>query len=265
MYRAAWVTDIHLNFVDAAGRSRFCEVLRAAEPDLVLIGGDIGHANSVATFLAELETAVARPIAFVLGNHDFYGGSIPAVRAAVAQLARVSRHLTYLSESDAVQLTPETCVVGHDGWGDARLGDIERSAVMLNDFMFIAELARLRGPALWRHLNQLGDEAAQHLARVLPAAAAKYRHVLVLTHVPPFRASCWHEGTISADDYLPFFGCRAVGDVLQSVADCYPDCRFTVLCGHTHSPAEACLRDNLSVWTGGADYGFPRIERVVEV
>jgi hypothetical protein len=31
----------------------------------------------------------------------------------------------------------------------------------------------------------------------LPAALGRFRHVVVLTHVPPFREACWHEGRIS--------------------------------------------------------------------
>ncbi len=37
------------------------------------------------------------------------------------------------------------------------------------------------------------------------------------TYIPPFREAAWYEGRPSADDYLPFFSCKAVGDVLLDV------------------------------------------------
>ena len=49
-------------------------------------------------------------------------------------------------------------------------------------------------------------------------ALERFEHVLVLTHVPPFREACWHEGRISGDDYLPYFACKATGDVLLDEA-----------------------------------------------
>ena len=39
-------------------------------------------------------------------------------------------------------------------------------------------------------LHALGDEAADHFRAVLREALSRFRHVVVLTHVPPFRESC---------------------------------------------------------------------------
>jgi hypothetical protein len=40
---------------------------------------------------------------------------------------------------------------------------------------------------------------------------------------------------------------------------------MTVLCGHTHSSGEAQILPNLRVLTGGAVYGKPALQRVLEV
>src|SRR3977135_541574 len=66
-------------------------------------------------------------------------------------------------------------------------------------------------------------------------AVARRRTVVILTHVPPFREACWHEGQISNDDYLPHFACRAVGERLTAIMQERPDQCLTVLCGHTHT------------------------------
>ncbi|MFO0866970.1 MAG: hypothetical protein U0744_20400 [Gemmataceae bacterium] len=49
--RLAWLTDIHLNFVDRPGVETLLRELRDACPDAVLIGGDIAEADSVFRFL----------------------------------------------------------------------------------------------------------------------------------------------------------------------------------------------------------------------
>jgi 3',5'-cyclic-AMP phosphodiesterase len=86
----------------------------------------------------------------------------------------------------------------------------------------------------------LSDEAARHLKGVLASAVEKYPHVIVATHVPPFREAAWHQGLPSGDDFLPYFACKAMGDVLLAVAQSHPGCQILVLCGHTHAGGEDC-------------------------
>jgi len=80
----------------------------------------------------------------------------------------------------------------------------------------------------------------------------------VVTHVPPFRESAWYEGSYSADDWLPFFSCGAVGQVLRETMQARPDREMWVLCGHTHGSGTADILPNLRVLTGGAEYGSPQ-------
>ena len=68
-----------------------------------------------------------------------------------------------------------------------------------------------------------------------------------------------------ADDCLPFFSCKAVGDVLLEAARAHPACQTLVLCGHTHGGGELQVLDNLRVVTGPAEYGRPEIQRIIDV
>lgn len=231
--------------------------------DAVVLGGDTGQARSVVGYLDTVATA-GRPTYFVLGNHDFYGGSISGVRRIQA-LCRDRRDLSWLPDAGVVALTDQTCLVGHDGWGDGRLGDYWALRVQLNDFLLIEELAGLSDRDRLARLNALGDEAAAHLRAVLPEALDRFGHVLVAIHVPPFRDACWHEGRISDDDWLPHFTCAAAGEVLRAEAARQPDRAISVLCGHTHGAGEVLIAPNLRVITGGAAYGRPAIQAVLEV
>ncbi|MEX2213219.1 MAG: metallophosphoesterase [Phycisphaeraceae bacterium] len=265
MPRLAWLTDIHLNFLKGQAVYAFFDRIRDSDPDAVLLGGDIGEAHDVAFYLAELADVIQRPIYFVLGNHDFYRGSISAVRSAAGKLAVAQPMLHWLPAAGVVALSPTTALVGHDGWADGRLGDYQRSEILLNDYLLIEELNKHDKAGRLDLLHQLGDEAADHFRKVLPPALASHEHVIVLTHVPPFREACWHEGRISDENWLPHMACKAVGDELRRIMLAYPHRRMTVLCGHTHSPGEATILPNLTVLTGESVYGKPKIQRLLEI
>jgi Icc protein len=257
--RLAWVTDIHLDFLGESSLERFCRGVADTGADGVLVGGDTAQAASLERMLRLMSLRIRKPIWFVLGNHDFYGGSIADVRQRARNLSHPGR-LVWLGAVDAVELTSTAALVGHDGWGDARLGDHAGSTVVLNDFLRIGDFIHVDKPELGCRLAELGDEAAAHLRRVLPPALERYEHVLVLTHVPPFRQAAWHLGAISEEDWLPYFSCKATGDVLLEVAARRPDRLVTVLCGHTHSSGFYQPAPNLRVHTGGAAYGSPIVQ-----
>jgi len=210
--RLAWLTDIHLEFVSRPDVEAFAREVRAEGPDSVLIGGDIATAAKLVAYLELLIELLRTPIYFVLGNHDYYGGSIAAVRAEVDRLVRRRRELTWLTTSGPVPLTARTALVGHDGWGDGGFGNAAGSPVALNDFELIEELRLLTYQwELLAVLRRLGEEAAEHFRSTLPLALRDHEHILVLTHVPPFREAAWHEGRESDEDHLPYFACRAAG------------------------------------------------------
>jgi Icc protein len=270
MKRFAWLTDVHLDFLEAGRRRGFFDSLAAGSPEAILLGGDIAESPALEFHLSEMAESLRRPIYFVLGNHDFYRGSITETRRRVAALADRSPLLAYLPRCGVVELAPQTGLVGHGGWADARLGDFDHSEVLLNDYLLIEELSKfnrqgaLDRQGLRRELGALGDQAAAHFAAVLPQAVKSYPRVVALTHVPPFREACWHAGRISNEDYLPHFSCRATGEVFRSVMQSHPDRGLLVLCGHTHGEGEARILPNLHVLTGGADYGRPAVERTFE-
>ena len=262
--RLLWLTDLHLNFVDPARLSAFLGEIVDVRAEAAIITGDIGEARDVTDYLMRLDDALQIPIYFVLGNHDFYFGSIAEVRARVVELCRQRPRLRYLVNTGAVSLAPKLGLVGHDGWADARLGDYERSLVMMNDYKLIQELAPFGKADRWPRLKALGDEAAAFLARELPLVLDKHEHVVLATHVPPFREACWHEGAISDDEWAPHFSCQATGLAILDTMRRFPERRLTVLCGHTHGVGECQPLPNVRVLTGGAMYGAPRVCQVFE-
>lgn len=268
--RLAWLTDIHLNIVDAIRMRQFFESVKE-QADAVAISGDIGERHDICYHLQRIEKIVRKPIYFVLGNHDFYRGSIPQVRRMVTGLAEESNCLKYLTSMGVVELTPTTAIVGHDGWCDGQLGDYWGSQEILNDHLLIAELAvcwngdSLDKQRLHPIMTALADEAARHFESVLEQAASKFPHVIALTHVPPFREASWYDGKTSSDDFLPYFANKVVGDVMRKVMESHPQSNLLVLCGHTHGGGHLQVQNNLRVLTGEAENGEPKLLCCLEV
>jgi 3',5'-cyclic-AMP phosphodiesterase len=228
------------------------------QPDVIFVSGDTGEAGDVVGFFERLERIA--PTYGVLGNHDYYCASIAAVRDEARGTG------WWLPARGAIRLTGSTTLVGVDGWGDARCGDLA-SRVVLSDWHLIDELDGLASCAAaqrCRTLQALGEAEAvalrDQLVRIEPP-----RELLVVTHVPPFADACWHDGQRSAPDWLPWFTCIAVGEVLLDHARRHPATQFTVLCGHTHGRGEHRAAENLLVRTGGwapgaQSYGNPLVQ-----
>jgi len=278
--RVAWATDIHLDFLGDEQVRAFAATLGEGQPEAVVLSGDLSHAELLEHHLRLLLGVLRCPIYFVLGNHDYYGSSIVDVRKAVVELCARRSRLRWLPECGVVSLSEQTAMIGCDGWADARLGDVAGTTVVLNDFFHIAELSATldpkvrvapvllrssdRGP-LHRTLQALGAAEAARCDALLKAALASHAQVLVVTHVPPFAEACWHEGRLSDDNWLPYFTCAALGEVLRAQARAHPQRTLTVLCGHTHGAGEAQIEANLRVLSGAAVYRRPQLQRMLEL
>lgn len=264
MTRAAWLSDIHLNFLRPVQLDQFYQLVKTSQPDCVLISGDIGEAPRLQWYLQQLEARLPYPIYFVLGNHDYYSASLADVRTLVNGVMGQSKNLHWLTMRGLIELAPDVGLMGHDGWADGRAGDYDSSDVLLNDYVAIRDFVGLDKCRRLKLLNRLGDESAAYIDRWLPKALDRYAHVVLVTHVPPFREACWHEGGISDSDWLPHFVCQAAGETMMKIMAQYPDRKLTVLCGHSHGQGSVQMRDNLLVLTGGAEYGKPQVQQVFE-
>jgi UDP-2,3-diacylglucosamine pyrophosphatase LpxH len=261
--RLAWATDIHLNFLSPEGRHTFYDAFREAGAEAAVITGDIAEAPSLDALLRELGDALDVPVYFVLGNHDFYRGDVASARAVAARLSRAHPRLRYLTGAAPVPLDARTALVGHDGWADGRAGDFARSQVFLNDYLLISDLVTHDATERLARMQRLAREAADALTAVVTEALATHAHVIVATHVPPFREACWHDGKISDDQWAPHFTSVTVGEALRAVMVRHPHRTMEVLCGHTHGAGTTQVLPNLVVRTGGAEYGAPSIAAVL--
>lgn len=296
----AWTSDLHLGFLAEPGQDPSARLLAwlaalAREPfDALLISGDISEAPRLLQHLALLESAVKRPLYFVLGNHDFYRSSLTAVMTALRESIVRSTDLHCLELLDFVTLNAATALVGHGCWGDGRYGDFAHSRIVLNDWKVIQELRHWkRGPwaqndldlgatndlvaasvrtsmddvdrpSLAAVLRRLGEQAAAHIERVLPLALEARRRVLLLTHTPPFVPRDVPT-RVDWEHWAPFAGCKAAADVIQRIMADYPRHRLLILAGHVHVSSCIQVAPNIAQRTAAAQYGAPRIEELIEL
>ena len=267
----AWATDIHLDHSDPDRTMEFLHAIKTSHCDGVLLSGDMTNAVRFEDDLTMIADTLDKPVYFVLGNHDYYGGSIAEVRRIARNIT--SSRMNWVAGGDCIEIVPGVGLVGNGGWGDAQYGNCENTPVMLTDYFVIAELQdvydkdnddmSLRSqPALKEKLRALGREAAEDLRPQLMEAADRFSQVIVLTHVPPFKEAAWHEGAHSSNDWLPGFSCKAVGEEIVRVAETHTGTTLTVLCGHTHGGGFARVLPNLVVHTQAAEYGSPGFQIV---
>lgn len=265
--KLAWLTDVHLNFLDADERKKFYQEIISIGCDSVLISGDIAEAPNIKDILQELVNFIKRPIYFVLGNHDYYRGQVNTVRTEMTELTKANEYLFWLHASGPMFLDNNALLVGQDGWADGRLGDYYASRVALNDSKMITDLFQekiLGRSQLLAKMQQLADfDADQLRVQLLDAVKKQPKKIIVLTHIPPFEEVCLHDGQISSNDWLPYFASKATGDVLIDICIVYPDIHFLVLCGHTHDKAQYSPLPNLLVEAGHAEYNNPQIQKVI--
>ncbi len=267
--KLAWLTDIHLNFPKLKARKKFYQDIIDSDCDGVLITGDIAESLNVEALLQEMADFIERPIYFVLGNHDYYDGQVADVRNNMQVLTDEHAYLVWLPAAGVLSLSDKTLLVGQDGWADGRLGNYAESPVELNDSYHIADLAQKRilgkKPLLTKMQQLAGQDANALKENLLQAADEQPKKIIVLTHIPPFKEVCMHEGEVQGDEFLPYFSSKATGDVLLDVSKQNPGIEFLVLCGHTHSAAQYSPLDNLTVAVGKAEYNKPEIQKILSI
>jgi predicted phosphodiesterase len=174
------LSDLHLSQGELA--------LPANDADVVVLAGDIARPPEAIAWAARL----AKPVLYVPGNHEFYGGTI---RGSVSRLKQLCEGTRIRVLDDEIELIGNVRFLGSTLWTDFMLfGDGEgRQAAMDEALRFMRDFTRIRldegAPALFtprdsaalfqRHAAWLADQLAR------PHEGA----TVVITHHAPSRAS----------------------------------------------------------------------------
>ncbi len=256
MNRIAWTTDIHLDRLTERDYAEYKEYLIELNPDCLIISGDIAEGKVVCRSLKDFDESFDFPIYFVLGNHDFYFGSFAKVEESIRNLVKKSKKLHWLTESGIIELNDSTALIGVEGWGDAKNGNLNLSEGAARDILAIEDYKGLNREEIKLFLNEKGEKYAEMLKPVLLKAVEKFEKVILVTHVPPFVDVCLDRSLrICGEFKLPFYTCKTIGDMILEVMSENPACKMTVLCGHTHEKADAQILENMRVRVKESGYG----------
>lgn len=258
-----WATDLHIDAAEKAYLDQFHQFIEASDPAAILVGGDISNGYQSLIHLKNMAERFKKPLYFILGNHDFYYGSIQKMRGKVKQLTAEVPNLVYLTDASVIELSATTALIGHDGWYDGKAGDFLKSDVILNDYFLIDELKNLTPEARLATLNAMGAEAGRAMRKALSAAFQRYKKVILLTHVPPFVESCMHDGQMCDANWGPHFVSQTSGEALIEVAEQHLEKQLLVLCGHTHAAADVAILPNLRALTGESVLGAPSAQGII--
>ena len=183
-FRTLWVTDPHLEFLtdDASTRAQFLQELRQEPADAIQITGDITNAANLKTELERL-AQLDGPVYFILGNHDFYGGTITGSSDIAKKVAKDYRErLIYLDDTWIVRLTNTATLTGVNGFADSLAGKGSKTKARINDFFHIQNFASLQNDSgrfnLMRTLAENATEKARkEVTRGSPGLESRrYRH-----------------------------------------------------------------------------------------
>lgn len=281
----AWITDIHLNFVDFNERMAFYQTIKDANVNGVFITGDIGEGNSFEFYLNEMDQILNEDgwidvkIYYVMGNHDYYGLHVKKFKEDSRQPGRIR----YMPDLDGYSVVYDIYLVGQDCWADGRNGNYAKSHVVLNDSKYIQDLAdarkideiemfcdtgsfKLRYRHVLKKMQEFADTDAQALEnQINEAIEYNPMKIIILMHIPPFPQNAFYGGKQSDDNFLPFYSSKVTGDMLMRVCGAHPDIQFQGYCGHSHGASIYQALPNLIVKCGAAEYGKPTIQEIIEL
>ena len=242
--------DLHLERMEYPERRNFLRGIALRKEQIVVLGGDIALALSTPLFLSEIAIACSeKRVCFVLGNHDFFGDSVSRMKRIISYQCSHYTNLHFLDRGDVIQIGgTKSCLIGDSGWADARCGLKHRTYAPCREFELVEELRRGNRSESFQAMRFLADASAKMIGKSLEKAAAlRFNHIIVVTHVPPFHQAVKFHGKENSPIRLPFYVNVALGTKLLSFAKKHRNLKITVLCGHTHSAQICRIARNIEI------------------
>jgi 3',5'-cyclic-AMP phosphodiesterase len=251
-------SDTHLNFTFPWTKYRFVNKIAAEQAAGLFLPGDIACGLTIKQMLAFLAKKLDMPIYFVIGNHDSYGTSFQETHSAIRDICNKYSHLIWLTDHEVIKLNHEACLIGDDGWYDARLGNLDYIAYNF-DWMTIKEFRLLKSfDEKLTYSRQLADQSTAALKNKLEKALETYQTVYIMTHMPPWREAVRGLGTELEAFWLPYSINFRMGEMIEEVMRDRGNQNVIILSGHTHTPAIINVSHNIEcVVQNGKYLGSP--------
>lgn len=267
--RLALTADLHYGITSAETIAALVDSIAAAGCDAVLLAGDIGEPADNFRAALELFADLPPPRVVVAGNHDLWAGDYPSRYLWDDVLPHISSAAgcTWLDRENLI--IGDTGICGTIGWydysaGDPRLADYDDSRYSREKPKFNMDGLRID----WSQTDaEFAAEilAAFHQRITVLQNNPAVKHIVVLTHVPPFEEQLIRK---PLDDFLwnvnnAYFGNLTLGrEILRH------DKVRLVVSGHTHVGVDATISPSgaedksIRVITVGSGYFKPKLQIV---
>jgi len=270
MKTIAFLSDIHMNFIKDDKIIALANQINKTKADLSVVTGDLSEYPELYSGLDVLKKHLDKPLYFIHGNHDFYHASIADTKAKSLKYSLSNDKIKWIGDTNQqpIELSKTTCLIGVDGLYDGREGDFYHFPYFeMPDFRLIRDFKTLPigRTNLKDKIMEVADIEIETLKSKIEQAVQQYNNIFCLMHSPPFaKTSKYENDQISPVYSLPFFSNKNMGEMLLDMKEKYPNHIITVLCGHTHYPAELQI-DNLNVYVAGALYNEPEVYTTITI
>jgi len=186
-----------------------------AHADVIVAAGDIGSGVNAVGFLRMVFPE--KPVIYVTGNHDYWGGEIYSVHRKIAE-ACTGTNIHFLQGGDTVEMEG-VLFCGATLWTDYMLTDsvyaLDNALNLMNDFRRIR--IRRNSANVFRKEEAPGKLKPkyllsfhrQHLTRikeVMAQALLDDKPLIVVTHHAPSAQSLWFDSERAAMQGMKMFG-----------------------------------------------------------
>lgn len=246
-----WLTDTHAK---AWSKWQLLNAILDENPRGVFLTGDIAEGVFLEGVLDLLGRKAGRPIYYVLGNHDLWGSSFKNTHDMVRRLGKKHKNLIWMTEAGIVPINDEVCLIGTDGWYDARIGNPNYICYTF-DWWMTKEFRQLPNMnARIEAMRAIADESAKVMSERLEEALTTYKSVYLLTHMPCFEAAHRSNNPVIEAFWMPYNINYALGQALERVMEQHKKRQLTVLSGHSHNPVSIHVARNVECRVGKASY-----------
>lgn len=252
--RFLWFTDIHLYSIFPWTFIKFFLYLRREKPDGLFLTGDISNGLFLRLHLTILSLLAKCPIYFVLGNHDMHTSSIEETRIKLRKICKKHLNLIWMTESGIIPINNDVCLIGAEGWYDARIGNPNFLKFTI-DWWLIAEFRRLSSmEERVNYFRKFANRSADIIKENLTKALKTYKTIYIITHFPPWKEATRDIGTFLEPFWLPYNVNMAMGEAIESVMKENDDKRVIVLAGHTHQDCQIHVSNNIECRVSSVKY-----------
>lgn len=264
--KICWLSDIHLNFVSEEAAKALFESVRVHDSQCVFVTGDISESPALSFHLDLMDQIVGKPVYFILGNHDFWYSTTQMIWENLPKLVNKMSFMKYMTAGTYMPLDTETCVIGHDGWYDARYGDAAGSKFGMRDWSIMGDYVNCKNiHQVIEKSQEIAAHSVEHFRKNLVETVKRYKKIVLLTHMPPFDDTHIYQGQIGEAHAQPWFTNRMLGELFYTAAKANPGIQFVVFAGHTHGRISKDILPNLLVHVAGVDYGAPVIQSITSI